>query len=109
MSSPNARDPMLANGSDRCRCPSCGLYFNSTFAFDRHRKGRIGTSERRCMAADELTASGWCRTETGHWISARRPAGTVRCDAGAAIGPDPLSGGEVHARLPGSVAGEGVI
>jgi hypothetical protein len=39
---------------DRCKCGACGLYFNSTFAFDAHRTGTFtkpsATSTRRRRA-----------------------------------------------------------
>lgn len=62
-------DPMLHSGSDRCWCASCGLYFNSTFAFDRHLRGKLGTPERRCLTSAELRNSGWRQGDRGHWLS----------------------------------------
>ena len=90
MSSPNERDPMLPHGSDKCRCQTCGLYFNSTHAFDRHRTGRIGKEDRRCLSGEELQGLGWSKNATGHWITGRRPVLHAPCDEGAAICPDPI-------------------
>lgn len=73
MSSYNARDPMLPIGSDKCLCTSCGLYFNSTYAFDNHRTGSYGNG-RRCRTADELRARGCSLNATGHWITSSRDA-----------------------------------
>jgi hypothetical protein len=41
MSLPNPSDPKIPFGSDRCRCFACGEYFNSTYAFTKHRAGRL--------------------------------------------------------------------
>ena len=72
----NTRDPMLPIGTDKCQCAACGEYFNSTFAFDKHRIGRPGV-DRRCRSGDELLADGWGRNATGHWITAVRGAETM--------------------------------
>ena len=74
--SQNHRDPMLPHGTDKCRCPACGLYFNSTFAFDSHRIGRV-TSGRRCRSGDELLAMGWSQSQTGHWITEANSEGAA--------------------------------
>ena len=66
-------DPMLPRGSDRCWCNDCGLYFNSTFAFARHRTGE--PIERRCRSVLELRSSGWTQGPKGHW---RTPHSSVR-------------------------------
>jgi hypothetical protein len=79
MSSINHRDPKLPLGSDKCRCMACGLYFNSTFAFDGHRIGRIGL-DRRCRTGDQLKALGWCLSSTGHWITEARDLGAARAN-----------------------------
>lgn len=72
-------DPMLPLYTDKCKCNSCGEYFNSTYAFERHRAPRpyvpIGQpSKRRCLTVEELTGGGWGRNSTGHWITSKRPA-----------------------------------
>ena len=65
----NHHDPMLPHGSDKCRCSTCGEYFNSTGAFSRHLVGKVGTPERYCLSSDQLTARGWTKNKTGHWIT----------------------------------------
>lgn len=67
--------PLLPPGTDKGRCPACWEYFNSTYAFDRHRVGRIGTPERRCLAVLEMQSSGWTKGPKGHWLSPRKGAG----------------------------------
>jgi predicted DNA-binding transcriptional regulator AlpA len=74
MSARNAHDSMLPHGSDKCRCKACGLYFNSTFAFDQHRNGHA-RRDRRCRTVDELLAKGWSQSATGHWITSTRDVG----------------------------------
>ena len=54
----NERDPMLSQGSDKCQCPTCKLYFNSTKAFDMHRTGDF-SSARRCFSVSEMEARVW--------------------------------------------------
>ena len=58
---------------DQNQCPGCGEYFNSTYAFDRHRTGRFGV-DRRCMTIDEMTARGMSMNKAGFWISSSRPS-----------------------------------
>ena len=69
---PLRRDPMLSAETDQCRCATCGLYFGSTYAFDQHRKGKLGSPERRCLTQAELVSSGWKQTPRGHWRSPAR-------------------------------------
>lgn len=68
--SENTRDPMLPHGTDKCQCAVCGMYFNSTYAFDRHRSGEWAA--RQCLSAVELREKGWGINGTGHWITSRR-------------------------------------
>jgi len=49
---------------NRCQCPTCGDYFTSTRAFDRHRIGQFG-NDRRCLTADEMDAAGFERNARG--------------------------------------------
>jgi hypothetical protein len=55
---------------DRNQCPTCSEYFNSTFAFDKHRTGRIGI-DRRCMTPTEMLEHGMSKNEAGFWVSKR--------------------------------------
>jgi hypothetical protein len=100
-------DPMLPVYSDRCRCPTCGEYFASTAAFDRHRTGDFG-SERRCRDEWEMIEAGMTRASAGHWITRPRlqrprPAEPVPHHAGAEIdrqqdlgSPQDLRGSDVR-------------
>jgi hypothetical protein len=58
----------------RCRCPTCGEYFNSTSVFDRHRIGscRDNGVHRRCLSVEEMNARGWSRNPQAFWIERRR-------------------------------------
>ena len=79
----HGRDPMLPRGTQRCRCPTCGLYFASGYAFGLHRVGKVGTPGRRCLTVDELTRRGWAQIPTGHWVtrvSPRRGTGEANDD-----------------------------
>ena len=49
---------------NRCQCPTCGDYFTSTRAFNRHRVGQFG-NDRRCLTADEMDAAGFERNARG--------------------------------------------
>jgi hypothetical protein len=67
---------------DRNQCPTCGRYFNSTAAFEKHRVGDIGRSSekrpnpygtvRRCMTTGEMLARGMAINAAGFWITAER-------------------------------------
>ena len=57
---------------DHNQCPTCGQYFNSTFAFDKHRIGAFGV-DRRCMTVAEMEKAGMCLNATNWWISERMP------------------------------------
>lgn len=80
----------------RCQCTVCYDYFGSERGFDRHRIGEVGSPERRCLTACELTAAGWDRDAKGFWLQPdpRR--------AGAALGGTP---GVVEAQPPDSSQG----
>lgn len=54
------------------QCPSCGEYFNSNFAFEKHRTGKFGV-DRRCLTADELLAKDWVKKESGFWTTGANP------------------------------------
>lgn len=53
---------------DHCQCATCGQYFNSARAFDRHRIGQHGIS-RRCRSEFEVRRAGMSRNASGWWIS----------------------------------------
>lgn len=73
MQDTDASDRLLPRGTDKCKCSTCGFYFGSTYAFDRHRKGGVGS--RTCMAERDLAISGWRQDANGHW---RTPARTAK-------------------------------
>jgi len=65
----------------RCRCTSCGDYFNSTSTFDRHRAGDYDSrASRLCLSSAELILRGWSRNSGGFWIERAmdREAATMR-------------------------------
>lgn len=66
---------MCPHNADRNMCPSCGEFFNSTAAFDKH---RIDAPEgRRCMDATEMLAKGMSKKETGHWVTRKMDSTAV--------------------------------
>ena len=67
---------------DRNQCPSCGLYFNSTYAFDKHITGKYGKRlpdgtyaphTRRCRTLAEMEEIGMFESK-GWWYSKRHPS-----------------------------------
>lgn len=57
---------------DRNQCPGCSEYFNSSFAFDKHRTGEFG-KDRRCRTAGEMQERGMTVNAAGFWISSAMP------------------------------------
>ncbi len=57
---------------DRNQCPTCGLYFNSTNAFEKHRTGAIGI-DRRCRTQAEMLERGMVLGADGFWRGSARP------------------------------------
>ena len=43
------------------QCPTCGLYFATNSAFDKHRVGKFNRSppQRTCKSAAQLESEGW--------------------------------------------------
>ena len=78
---------------DHCQCAACGLYFNSTYAFDKHRTGPYthDLTTRRCLSVEEMTAKGMVISATGWWLSmaSTRPIPPRHAITGAAIGSTP--------------------
>lgn len=54
---------------DRNQCQGCKQFFNSMFAFDKHRAGEHGRN-RCCLPVDEMQKKGMCKNAAGFWISA---------------------------------------
>lgn len=52
----------------RNQCAGCGEYFNSNYAFDKHRTGKHGT-DRRCRTKEEMLSKGMSVNQWGFWIS----------------------------------------
>jgi hypothetical protein len=61
---------------DRCLCRTCGEYFNSTAAFDKHRVGPYDLKAphygRRCRTPDEMRAAGMAPNPDGWWTTDAR-------------------------------------
>jgi hypothetical protein len=51
---------------DRNQCRGCALYFNSTYAFDKHRIGEHGVS-RRCASLEQMHTKGMVLGNGGFW------------------------------------------
>jgi len=78
---------------DHNQCPSCGQYFNSTFAFDKHRVGDFSPKvTRRCMTLEEMEACGMALNAGGWWISQKAPEGHFQPDSVATASPGQDSG-----------------
>jgi len=57
---------MKLTGS-RCQCRACGEYFNSTYAFDKHRFGK--PEKRYCMSEYVMLSEGLSRNKALFWIT----------------------------------------
>ena len=65
---------------DHNECPTCGQYFNSTFAFDKHRIGAFG-KDRRCMTVEQMVEAGMVKNAGDWWISQKAPEGHFQPDS----------------------------
>ena len=69
---------MKLNG-DRNQCMVCKEYFNSTYAFDKHRTGQYGNFGsnfgrnfgRRCFSPEEMVKMGMEKNSDGFWVTSR--------------------------------------
>ncbi|KAI3593899.1 hypothetical protein D9X30_1074 [Cupriavidus sp. U2] len=61
---------------DRNQCPTCGEYFNSMSAFDKHRIGEFGT-DRRCMTETEMNSAGMVKNAEDFWLTRARTQQSV--------------------------------
>ena len=52
------------------QCRGCSQYFNSNYAFDKHRTGEYGHG-RRCLTTDEMIDKGMSLNANGFWITAQ--------------------------------------
>ncbi len=69
------RLPEILNGTpgrklsgDKNQCPSCGEYFNSFTAFDKHRVGSFEPNERRCLTVAEMQINNFGKTKDDFWL-----------------------------------------
>ena len=53
---------------NRNQCGGCGQYFNSNFAFGKHRTGDYGIN-RRCLNVEEIEAKKMEKNAAGFWVS----------------------------------------
>ena len=59
--------------SSRNQCQGCKQYFNSNYAFDKHRVGEHGV-DRRCQTTEEMLKRGMSLNEANFWITETRDA-----------------------------------
>lgn len=52
---------------DKCLCRACGEYFNSTKAFDMHRRGPM--EDRVCLTPTRMSEKGMSKNAKGFWIT----------------------------------------
>jgi len=57
----------------RNQCQGCKQYFNSNYAFDKHRTGEHGVN-RRCLTPDEMLGKGMSLNHANFWITEKRDA-----------------------------------
>jgi hypothetical protein len=55
--------------NDHNQCPTCSEYFNSTYAFDKHRVGSYEPNTRRCLETPEMELKGMVKNSSGFWLS----------------------------------------
>ena len=67
---------MILRG-DRCQCAACDEYFNSTAAFDKHRRGEHGV-DRYCLTPEMMLEKGMSRNTAGFWITQAMPSEKVK-------------------------------
>jgi hypothetical protein len=61
---------------DRNQCQGCKGYFNSSYAFDKHRRGEHG-HDRRCLTPEEMLAKGMSVNADGYWITKAMPVAAL--------------------------------
>lgn len=59
----------LKVGHSRCKCPTCGKFFNSIAGFDKHRAGTHAEG-KVCLSADGMKAIGMDTNTDGYWVTA---------------------------------------
>lgn len=58
---------------DRNQCSSCGLLFNSSHAFDKHRAGVHQNNGRYCLDRVEMVKAGMVLGADGFWRGSAMP------------------------------------
>ena len=53
---------------DRNQCAGCGEFFNSTFAFEKHRAGEHAGNGRRCLTPDQMREKGMDKNAADFWV-----------------------------------------
>lgn len=66
-------DPMLTQGTDKCKCSVCGEYFKTSTLFEFHRVGSFGKTirdpgTRRCLTVQEMTKKKLKKNREGYWV-----------------------------------------
>jgi hypothetical protein len=61
----------------RNQCPTCNDYFNSNFAFEKHRVGKAGSLNRRCRTREEMLQIGMSLNKDGFWITKTKDSSTI--------------------------------
>ena len=55
---------------NRCKCAECGEFFNSAYAFDKHRVGAYETDPGRwCLSEFGMEALRMAKNLSGFWLS----------------------------------------
>jgi len=62
---------------DRNQCPGCSLYFNSSYAFDKHRLGDHQLGTRACLSVAAMAAKGMILNAAGFWCGKAMPASVI--------------------------------
>jgi hypothetical protein len=64
-------NPNIVLRGDRNECPTCGELFNSSVAFEKHRRGDFGKN-RHCLTTAEMLGAGMAKNSTGWWVTELR-------------------------------------
>ena len=67
---------MMKLGSSRNQCGGCRQYFNSNFAFVKHRAGKYGVN-RRCLNVEEMEAKKMEKNAAGFWTNGLMDQSTI--------------------------------
>lgn len=59
----------LKVGHSRCKCPTCGKFFNSIAGFDKHRSGTHAEG-KVCLSAEGMKSIGMDTNSDGYWVTA---------------------------------------